>query len=106
MREEEESVKYGARSIVSACSTATKGPSWLVLLVRMGTHRVRALRAGRAAKLAVSALLLLQGRPRPHPSLAERSSSGTKTRELSLRSAPQPGMNLEAIPVSALPFHR
>lgn len=58
MREEEESVNYGAQSIVSAHSTATKGPSWLVLLVRMGSHGVRALGAGRTAEPAVRVLLL------------------------------------------------
>lgn len=55
MREEEESVKDGARSIVSAHSAATKGPSWLE-----NEHTQGQSTQGRenCANLALRALLL------------------------------------------------
>lgn len=57
MREEEESVKDGARSIVSAHSAA-KGPSWLVLLENEHTQGQSTQGRENCANLALRALLL------------------------------------------------
>lgn len=100
MREEEESVKDGARSIVSAHSAATKGPSWLVLLENEHTQGQSTQGRENCANLALRALLLgacHKDSPGPAPVLPNGGSLGTKTRELSLRSAPHPGVTLAAI---------